>query len=221
MSLFLAIESSSSPFGVALGTPEDVYFNSMDEEGLQELRDIPFLVEKAFEATAFVPSQLDGIIVNIGPGGLSSVRSGVAFANGLSFALKTPLYVYNSFELMGYEAWERHKLPILCTARSVKNNAYVGLYINGDMRALKYGDLEETVKDIVHGLSGVVVAGAHRELIAQKLDTMDVVDSGMKTGTATALLSMVQAFPRTALTYPDFAIPVNERSKEFHQEVNT
>ena len=56
-------------------------------------------------------NDLSLIVVNAGPGGTNSVRSGVSFANSLGFSLKIPVSYYNSFEVIGRLAWQKFNTP--------------------------------------------------------------------------------------------------------------
>jgi tRNA threonylcarbamoyladenosine biosynthesis protein TsaB len=50
------------------------------------------------------PSALDGFVCGVGPGGFSGVRIGVAFVQGLAFALDRPVVPITSLELLALRA---------------------------------------------------------------------------------------------------------------------
>ena len=75
-------------------------------------------------------TEIDGIIVDTGPGRLGSTRTAVAFANGLGFALGVPLIPVNSVLLLGVYAESIHSRPCL-VLRSAARQQYHWALVQG------------------------------------------------------------------------------------------
>lgn len=217
MSLVLVIETSSRPYGVILGNEGNVLFDSSEDLNFRDNRDIPFLVASGLKRISKRASDIELIAVNIGPGGLSSIRAGVSFVNGLAFGLKIPVCPFTSFELMGFEAWEKCRLPILCTARATEGNAYIGLYDNKNVSIMRFGLLGNVVKEATSGLNEFAVAGAYIDEVQKLFNGIEVHDSGIKTGQAKNFIKMEYPVAERAVYFPDIVTPINEQSRELYE----
>ena len=85
--MLLAIDTSQMNYSVALSNGwhtewSDVQITLYDQLKSQDL------------------SSLSGIVINIGPGRFSGLRSGIAFAKGLATAMNIPIYTVNQFDLI-------------------------------------------------------------------------------------------------------------------------
>lgn len=212
MTMLLVIETSSSPFGVVLSYGNNILFDSTADESVRDKRDVSFLVSYGLDAINKLPRDIDRIAVNTGPGGLSSVRSGVAFANAMAYALTIAVYPFTTFELIGLEAWKKVQLPVLCSARGDEGNAYVAVYEYGRVSAIRYGALEVVAAEAVAGRSHFAVAGAHRSLLKELLPGTIVEDSGIQVGSARTVLEMGTLLANRAHMFPDLVTLVNEES---------
>ncbi|MEC7030140.1 MAG: tRNA (adenosine(37)-N6)-threonylcarbamoyltransferase complex dimerization subunit type 1 TsaB [Pseudomonadota bacterium] len=67
-------------------------------------------------------SKITGIIINIGPGRYSGIRSGIAFTLGLARAKQIPIYVVSSLQLCASATKHKTRINIALDAR--KNQAY-------------------------------------------------------------------------------------------------
>jgi tRNA threonylcarbamoyl adenosine modification protein YeaZ len=217
MSLALVVETSSSPFGVVIGTERFCLFDSITDASLHDCRNISYLVELGLSVTNKSVNEIDFVAVNIGPGGLSSVRSGVAFANALAFGLRIPVCPFTSFELIGYEVWQKYGLPIICTARATKGNAYIGLYNNNKITNLRFGLLENIIQELADEMDDFVVAGYHREFIKEKLPDSRIIDSGIQNCQAKTFLNLGYTISERGLSFPKYPIPINEESEEVNE----
>lgn len=212
MNLVLVIETSSSPFGVVLGSNKNVFFNSAEGSSLKENRDLPLLVVRGLEVIGERADNIGIIAVNIGPGGLSSVRAGVSFANALAYGLGIPVCPFTSFELIGFEAWKKFQLPVLCTARATEGNAYVGLYEKGAVKIMRFGLLEDIVKEVTFEIHEFTVAGPHRNIILELFNNSKIHDSGIQVGQAKTFMEMEDFIVERRVFFPDIVSPINEQS---------
>ena len=88
------------------------------------------MVERMLTDTGFMPSQLDAIAVNCGPGSFTGVRIGVCAANAMGAALSIPVIGVDALQAL-YENvsfWPGN----VCAIIDAKNdNAYFAQYANG------------------------------------------------------------------------------------------
>lgn len=217
MSWILGVETSYSPYGIVIGKGGKVFFDSTQMEEFAESRNVALMTQKGLEAVGVTLQDIEKIIVNVGPGGTSSVRTGVAFANSLSYSLKIPVCSVNFFELISQEIWETHQVPVLCTMKSTKNNIYAGLYANGKVIATKYGFFEETIKNIVGAYPKIAVVGFHREKIVEFLNETKVIDTGIKLATSKFLIERSNQFENRGIHFPEIATPITDQSSIFYE----
>jgi tRNA threonylcarbamoyladenosine biosynthesis protein TsaB len=214
--LVLVIETASRPFSVALGRGQDILFDSTQDTASPHLTHLPDLVNYGLDVTAKTVNDITLIAVDIGPGGLSSVRSGVAFANGLAFGLKLPICSFLSFESLGFAAWQQFKVPILCSAKASEGNAYIGLFDQGKILDMRFGLLEVVAQKVTMGLNEFAVAGAHIHELSQLFDAATVHSSDMKSCQARTFIEMNLALAGDRVSDLP-AVPLNEQSAIFHE----
>ena len=208
--LTLGISTSSGQFALVLGENGKTIYNSKEFEINNELDD---MLNSALLSCEKEVKDIDGIIVDIGPGGTSRVRTGVAFANSLSFASGIPVYPVSSMELAGVDAGSKYGLPVIATVKSIKGNAYIGLYNEGQV-TIKYGPIED-IPAMTEGLDGFAVVGFHREAIINQpsLKNKSIVDTEMLYGDVSLLTEKDELFKkREGIIFPYFAQPITENT---------
>lgn len=80
-------------------------------------------------------AQLDMLYVVNGPGSFTSIRSSVAVANTIAFALEIPIFAINHFELLSMGFLKNHSIQnsdnlVLTTMTIGANNVVIGLFNN-------------------------------------------------------------------------------------------
>ena len=211
MSLILAISTSSTQFEVIIGDNSTVLFSDSYTLSLTDKKDISFLVSECLEKVNITPQDLKSIIVDVGPGGTSLVRTGVAFGNGLAYSLGIPICPVLSVELVGIELWEKYKLPVIITVKSIKDSAYVALY-DGNLKDLKYGIMTDVVSKMTAEINEFVIAGAHREKVIEVFPDKRIHDSGLLNGNAQLLIEKQDSFKDKYVSFPLFAHPITEQT---------
>lgn len=117
MGFALALEASSRTYAAAAGDgerPRAQRVSRRDDPAFTGLGD---LVAQTLAESGAAFRDIAAIAVDIGPGGLSSMRAAVAYANGLAFSLGVRIFPITSLELMAIAAAEKHDGPFLCLRR--------------------------------------------------------------------------------------------------------
>jgi len=80
-------------------------------------------VDNILKRNGIDKSQLDGVIVGVGPGSYTGVRIGVTIAKTIAYALKIKLYGKSSLSLL------KHKeIPTICVFNARSGRSYFGVY---------------------------------------------------------------------------------------------
>jgi tRNA threonylcarbamoyl adenosine modification protein YeaZ len=217
--LVLALEASSRTYAVAVGdgeTPRSQAAADRDDPAFPELGE---LVAGALARAGAAFGDIGTIGVDIGPGGLSSIRAAVAYANGLAFALGVRIFPLSSLELMAIAAQHTRRGWILSLKRAPGGNTYAGLFVDGELAEMRHGPPESVVPAMADGLARIRLAGATKDDVAGLLPDAMVEDSGI----AEADVAVLYQQTRVALAHPErlvpIASPVNEASRIFHEPV--
>ena len=208
--LTLGISTSSGQFALVLGEDGRLIYNSIEFDINNELDD---MLCSALSSCGKKVKDIAAIIVDIGPGGTSRVRTGVAFANSLSFSAGIPVYPVSSMELAGVDAGSKYNVPVVATVKSIKGNAYIGLYNEGQV-TIKYGPIEE-IPMLTEGLNEFAVVGFHRDAIINlpALKNKTIIDSEMLYGDVSLFIEREDLFKnREGIYFPYFAQPVTENT---------
>lgn len=204
MTTTLAIETSSVTYGVAVGVDGSLVAQRTlrrDDPAFNGLAD---LVATVVAAVVDDFAGIDAVAVDIGPGNLASVRSGVAYANGLAFSLGVPVLVASSLELLAMEAAAGSGGgSALCLRDAGSGRVYA--WLDGQLR---HGPFEPVVLSLVGDRAAIAVAGAHRAKVAALLPGVAVKDTGIDAPQVTTLLE-------AALRPVEVASPLTEASPEF------
>ena len=92
-------------------------------------RQSEYLVEeiaKAFEASGKEKKALEAVITAVGPGSYTGVRIGLTVAKTIAFALKIPLFLVSSLELL-----QDDSRPSICLMNARSKRSYFAVYDKG------------------------------------------------------------------------------------------
>ncbi|MEP1209325.1 MAG: tRNA (adenosine(37)-N6)-threonylcarbamoyltransferase complex dimerization subunit type 1 TsaB [Rhizobiaceae bacterium] len=145
--LRLFIETSNLDFQIALHDGETFLYRS-DNSGQNAPRDLTTLLEDGLNQTGRTAAELAEIIVDIGPGGLTSTRSGIAFANGLAFALNIRIVEANGLELMMLQTQRDQQEHVIAARRSNDGNYFLGFYHDAHCHRLALGKPQELIAEL-------------------------------------------------------------------------
>lgn len=221
MSLILCIETSSDRFSVVFGRGGRVLFDSSLDPLQAVSKDLPYLVGCGLTATGQRLDEIGIIAVDVGPGNLGSVRTGVAFANGLAFSLNKPLCALNAFELIGHDAAQQGDVPILCIRKASAGNVFAAWYAGGVVTRMRFGPLAATVQALAThaGAQRFAVAGAFRADIAALLPAASISDSGIEIPQARTMLQLDLGGPARAASLSAQISPLNDQSPIFYEPI--
>jgi tRNA A37 threonylcarbamoyladenosine modification protein TsaB len=215
--LTLALSTSSGQFALVLGENSRVVFDSAangDDGNGQHCRELAEMLSRGLKLCDAKITDIQRIIVDTGPGGTSRVRTGIAFANGLSYSLDVPICPVSSMELAGLDAYERFKLPVVGTVKSIKGNAYTGFFMANKPVVIVYGNIDDVLPEIVGDTERFCVVGFHREqiLTMPSLRGKTVVDSHLFFGNARLLIEKSSLFSDREIRFPHLAQPITEET---------
>ena len=216
MTLVLALDTSSRTYSVAVGSADRPASTRSSRRDDVAFAGLGGLAAQALSEVGAAFGDIAAIGVDIGPGGLSSIRAAVAYANGLAFSLGVPVLPVNSLELMATAARHATRDPVLCLKRGQAGNVYAGLFVNGENTELRHGPPASVVPAIAGGLDRIVLAGAATDEAAALLPGVAVVDTGIVDADVTVLYRLTRAALANRERLVTSAVPLNEASRIFH-----
>ncbi len=209
--MILGISTSQSITGIVLAE-QDSIINSIEFQAIGgEKYDIGSLFTKLLAESNRQLTDIRSIVVDIGPGGTSSVRTGVAFANGLAYCLKVPILGLSSIEIIGLEVYRKTQLPVVVSMPSIKGNFYWGIYDN-ELVSIQYGPLENLVRSVESTYKNIALAGYNKSPVpfAGHFRNCEVTDSmGGKADISFAVRN-VDKFSGKFSEYPNLPVPLTE-----------
>ncbi|MFT6397918.1 MAG: tRNA threonylcarbamoyl adenosine modification protein YeaZ [Bradymonadia bacterium] len=134
-------------------------------------RDLAALVRRAFQTRDVKPSDLSGIAIDIGPGALSSVRVGVAFANALAYGLGVETRGYASLDVMGHAAGNAANTQTISVVRGPDSAVYAGCW-GGEHQGKHWVVSKDEAADHFIGQAlrnGAILAGPATETVREWL----------------------------------------------------
>lgn len=216
MSLLLALETSSLQYGVAIGATREILIHRECRHDEQAFNSIGEFTASLVAEVGAKLSDISEIGLDVGPGSLSSVRAGVAYANGLAFSLGIPIFSLNSLELMANEAQQNRDLPVLCMRKAQGENAYAGFFTRHGSPQLRYGRLRSLVAELVGDYREICVAGAHRAIVSDVLPEGQVHDTGIDTPSVLTLCRILTGSDKDLRLRSAMATPLTEAAMVFH-----
>ncbi len=217
MTLILALDTSSRTYAVAVGSEDRPAAERRSSRHNPAFAGLGDMVAQALSTAGGAFQQLAGIGVDIGPGGLASIRAAVAYANGLAFSLGVRIFPVSSLELLAIAVRREHQDPILCLKPGQNGNVYAGLFINGENTELRHGAPATVVPAIANGLDRLCLAGMEIDGIADLLPVVTVVNTGITEADVTFLYEATRvALAANPERLVSTATPLNEASRAFH-----
>ena len=208
--LRLFIETSNLDFQLALHDGDAMIYRS-DKSDQSQPRDLTTLLEEGLNQTGRTVAELAEIIVDIGPGGLTSTRSGIAFANGLAFALDISVVEANGLQLMTLQAAPEDGNHVIAARRSNDGNYFLGFYLDNECQRLALGKPEELIAELGWQAKKLTWIGPapkawRDEAPAYDIEFIDLLSPGLEAFDILVSQSGFAGLPRRVA-----AGPINER----------
>ncbi|MFQ5966587.1 MAG: tRNA (adenosine(37)-N6)-threonylcarbamoyltransferase complex dimerization subunit type 1 TsaB [Acidimicrobiia bacterium] len=109
MTRLLALETATPASSVALGEGPDLVASSIRVDARGHEAFLISAVDFCFDQSGWQPSELDAVIVDIGPGLYTGIRVGLATAQGLAAALGVPIITVSSLDAIALRAATRRR----------------------------------------------------------------------------------------------------------------
>jgi len=213
----LALEASSRTYAVAVGDGEEPRAQAAVRRDDPAFRGLGELVTQTLDRAGGRFGDIETIGVDVGPGGLTSIRAAVAYANGLAFALRAGIFPISSLELMAMAAEQAHGGPILSLKRGLGGNTYAALLADGEIADMRHGPAGSVVPAVAGGLARVCVAGTVTDDVAGLLAGVAVEDSKIEDADVVVLYQAARAAAADPERLVPVASPLNEASRIFHE----
>lgn len=209
--MILGISTSLGKLNLVIAEGQEILLASSSDISLKNDASLDKLLLKGLQEANVSIQQITSIIVDIGPGGTSSVRTGVAFANGLAYSLKIPVIPVSSFELIGADLWDTHQQNVLCIIKSIKTNIFAGLY-DGSTITTYYGDREKLAATISKENKELVLAGFARsnDILVENMPQTQVNIVDYERVNPLAMIKYYEKFVHRAMRFPQLPTPINE-----------
>lgn len=158
--MILAISTSQSNFSFSVLRDGGVinYKNLKDQDTTK--LNFSDLLSDSLKEDNISFADISEIIVDVGPGGTSSVRTGVAVANALAYALDVSIMPVTSLEIIAKEVMQSYGTDVkaVVVIPSIKNNCFVGIATKNEFK-LSYGLIDAVFESGVGANEKVVLAG--------------------------------------------------------------
>lgn len=99
--LTLLLDSCCNRIVLALIRDGQLIAERMPEPHHQAAQQLPILLRDCLSETQLTPKDIGQIVLGVGPGSYTGIRVGIALAQGISFALKTPI-----IQITSMKAWK-------------------------------------------------------------------------------------------------------------------
>ena len=207
----LGISTSFSDYALIIANKGKVLFNSSDNQ-FEEKKNIAQHFDIAMKQSGIQPKDITKIIVDIGPGGTTSVRTGVSFANSLAFSLEIPVCPVSSIELLSLTSWKLQELPVVSLVKFMKNNYFVGFYTGNQTHQIHYGELQDILPNLLQNLDTFVVTGKFKSKVEELFPNKTIFDLEILKGDVSLMIEEEERFTARALEFPRVSIPISEQN---------
>ena len=123
MSKVLAIDTSTSRTSVAIIEDSKVLYNGFRDGATAHGPSLPALVQEALAV-----SDVDEVVVGMGPGPFTGLRVGIAFAHSFALARKIPVRGVCSLDAIAAQV---HEKDFIITVDARRKEVYWARYTNG------------------------------------------------------------------------------------------
>ena len=207
--LRLIIETSNLDFQLGLhdAASGGFVYRSDQGDGSSELTE---MLAAGLRRTGNDVADIGEIVVDLGPGGLTSTRSGIAFANGLAFARNIKIVGANSLELMVLQAGCDPNDHVIAARRANDGNYFLGFFNGGTCQRLALGKPEELIKEQDWQAENLLWIGPHPKVWADTPPAFNVEFNALLSPSLDAFETLLATSSFDQLPRVDAAGPMNE-----------
>ena len=166
----LAIETATRQLGVAVVDGEAVLSSYELLADNPHAVELPAAVSRVLKAARMTLHQLDGFVVDIGPGSFTGLRIGLAFVKALAFSTKKPVIGVPSLDVLAANVPFAPR-PVCPVLDAKQQNVYAALFLTGERQITKRTDyLLGPAAEVLAGFTEPAVflgdgCGRYRDLI--------------------------------------------------------
>jgi tRNA threonylcarbamoyl adenosine modification protein YeaZ len=208
VTLTLAVETSSIAYGVALADGSRLIAECTRTRDAEH-PGIGAAVAELLAEEGIGFGDVARLAVDIGPGQLGNVRTGVAYVNGLAYALGIRIAAVDVLTLLARQVGRGTDAPVLCVRHAGGGDVFMGLFLPGGRVSRLFGPMATAVPELAGELPRVVLAGSAQEKVAVLLPDVEVVASGVVAPSVRELVAVAAA--QDADLDGVVATPVTER----------
>ncbi|RUO73460.1 tRNA (adenosine(37)-N6)-threonylcarbamoyltransferase complex dimerization subunit type 1 TsaB [Idiomarina ramblicola] len=174
MTNLLAIDTSTENCSVALQWHAEFFSDAIESPREHSQRLLPFVEHVLQQAKADL-SQLDGLVVGVGPGSFTGVRIGVSMAQGLAFSSELPVFPVSSLQALAQQAIRKHQAEAVVACIDARmGEVYYALYrnIDGVAEPITQPAVAEPSATLFaeHDIQGFYTAGTGWDNYSDRLD---------------------------------------------------
>jgi len=184
--LKLAIDSSQSSGSIAIQDKDKLLYSAFFDIRVTHSETLMPALDYAMKLCGFLPKDIEGIFVCLGPGSFTGLRIGLATAKGIAYAQNIPVYGYSSLEMAAMPCVVAMK-PILTVIDAKMKELYVAGFTS---------ELRPTIEPCVISpqrvtelnIEGHILSGSG---VPQIIDIME--ESGVQTSYAPPYFRQIKA----------------------------
>ena len=107
--LYLIVDTSTKNCSIAIANTSGIIYNKLWETAYNPTSELLPNIMTALSQTDLTSDRIAGIGVAVGPGGFSSIRTGISVVKGLKMALGIPVVGFNTLEATAYQYMDKQK----------------------------------------------------------------------------------------------------------------
>ncbi len=166
MPVILSIDTATTRASLVLGQQDRILHHESTDERIEAPVWLRNAYENALSKGGLSSREIDAVAVNIGPGGLTSTRGGVTFANALAWGLGTPVLPLCYFDLLAAENAGR---SVVCVRATTAGSGFAKFHVDGTASSLMFGNLDRILAQADRQLGHFVLSGIYEPAILDHL----------------------------------------------------
>ena len=161
----LAVRTSSGPYAIGLFDQDHNLLAERQAGGGGPRQSVPgVLLQECLREIDQAIDVVDEVIVDVGPGGLSSTRVGVSFANAISYGMRLKLFGGSALRMQMYDVRVNCRTPVL-SMRPAPGGQSIWAFFEGlDLTASGCSSPDDVIAQHQKSFGTITVVGPMRRL---------------------------------------------------------